>query len=48
MAKPDTLVLSRGGRAMYWAEQAAIIVTASLLSRSVRESPCRFPSRRFR
>lgn len=30
MAKPDTLVLSRGGRAMYWAEQAAIIVTASL------------------
>ncbi len=30
MAKSDTLVLSRGGRAIDWAEQAAIIVTASL------------------
>src|ERR1700722_10274474 len=30
MAKPATLVLSRGGRALHWAEQAAIVVSASL------------------
>ena len=30
MAKPDTLVLSRGNRALYWAEQAAIVLSASL------------------
>src|ERR1700724_3416376 len=30
MAKPDTLVLSRGNRALYWAEQVAIVVSASL------------------
>src|SRR5689334_24747230 len=30
MAKPDTLVLSRGNRALYWAEQVAIVLSASL------------------
>jgi biotin transport system substrate-specific component len=30
MAKSATLTLSRGGRAVYWAEQAAIVVSASL------------------
>src|SRR5882724_11037467 len=31
MAKPASLVLERGNRALYWAEQAAIVVSASLL-----------------
>jgi len=30
MAKLDTLVLSRGNRALYWAEQVAIVLSASL------------------
>ena len=30
MAKSDTLVLSRGNRALYWAEQVAIVLSASL------------------
>jgi biotin transport system substrate-specific component len=30
MEKPATLVLSRGNRALYWAEQIAIVVSASL------------------
>jgi biotin transport system substrate-specific component len=30
MAKPATLVLSRGNRALYWAEQVAIVLSASL------------------
>ena len=30
MAKSATLTISRGGRAVYWAEQAAIVVSASL------------------
>ena len=30
MAKSATLTLSRGSRAVYWAEQAAIVVSASL------------------
>jgi biotin transport system substrate-specific component len=30
MTKPDTLVLSRGSRALYWAEQVAIVLSASL------------------
>ena len=30
MAKPATLVLSRGGRALHWAEQVAIVIAASL------------------
>ena len=30
MAKPATLVLDRGGRALHWAEQAVIVVSASL------------------
>ncbi len=30
MAKPASLVLGTSGRALYWAEQAAIVVTASL------------------
>src|ERR1700674_5521275 len=30
MAKPDTLVLGRGNRALYWAEQVAIVFSASL------------------
>jgi biotin transport system substrate-specific component len=30
MAKPDALVLSRGSRALYWAEQVAIVLSASL------------------
>jgi len=30
MAKPASLALDRGGRALYWAEQAAIVVSASL------------------
>src|SRR6201984_731195 len=30
MAKPATLVLSRGGRALHWAEQVAIVISASL------------------
>ncbi len=31
MAKPASLVLGTSGRALYWAEQAAIVVTASLV-----------------
>jgi biotin transport system substrate-specific component len=31
MAKPATLVLTRGDRAVHWAEQAAIVVSASLV-----------------
>lgn len=30
MAKPATVVLSRGNRAVYWAEQAAMVISASL------------------
>ncbi len=30
MAKPATLVLSRGGRALSWVEQGAIVISASL------------------
>jgi biotin transport system substrate-specific component len=30
MAKPASLALDRGSRALYWAEQAAIVVSASL------------------
>ena len=30
MEKSATLVLSRGNRALYWAEQIAIVVSASL------------------
>ena len=30
MAKPATLVLTRGDRVVHWAEQAAIVVSASL------------------
>src|SRR5438270_1436678 len=30
MAKPDTLIISRGNRALYWSEQAAIVLSASL------------------
>ena len=30
MAKPASLALGRGNRALYWAEQAAIVVSASL------------------
>ena len=30
MAKPASLAVGRGSRALYWAEQAAIVVSASL------------------
>src|SRR6476646_11748072 len=30
MAKPASLALDRGSRALYWAEQAAIVISASL------------------
>ena len=30
MAKPASLAVGQGGRALYWAEQAAIVVSASL------------------
>src|SRR5229473_2453154 len=30
MAKPATLVVDRGGRALHWAEQVVIVISASL------------------
>src|SRR5229473_1210875 len=30
MAKPATLAVDRGGRALHWAEQAIIVISASL------------------
>ena len=40
MAKPASLVLGTSGRALYWAEQAAIVVSASLVVPSVPASRC--------